>query len=219
MLIPDIAAKLKHYFGVDNDKIQLFEPSANGQQQFNLDPSTVQNFGQDKNPDLVCTLGGDGSLMFASQLFPGPCPPILCVAGGSLGFLTPFAKEEMVDAIRISLGLNVDRDDDTYYFDGQGESSTWYDENHQDTPQMPPFMTSRVKPSYVDKDGITWSGSYRVPRDEVQKQNKTRNRFGYNNQICMSLRMRLQCLIISSEGVVRANYNVLNEVVIDRGSR
>ena len=30
--------------------------------------------------------------------------------------------------------------------------------------------------------------------------------------------MRLECLVINSEGVVRAKFNVLNEVVIDRGS-
>ena len=43
-------------------------------------------------PDLVITIGGDGLLLFASSLFPGPCPPILPIAGGSLGFLTSFPK-------------------------------------------------------------------------------------------------------------------------------
>lgn len=42
--------------------------------------------------DLVVTLGGDGLLMYASHVFCGPCPPILACAGGSMGFLTPFAR-------------------------------------------------------------------------------------------------------------------------------
>ena len=32
------------------------------------------------------------------------------------------------------------------------------------------------------------------------------------------MRMRLDCSVVNREGVVRARYNVLNEVVIDRGS-
>ena len=43
-------------------------------------------------PDLVITIGGDGLLLFASSLFPQSCPPILPIAGGSLGFLTSFPK-------------------------------------------------------------------------------------------------------------------------------
>lgn len=57
-------------------------------------------------PDLVVTLGGDGLLMFASHMFNGPVPPILCIAGGSLGFLTPFAKHEMVDAVSTKISLD-----------------------------------------------------------------------------------------------------------------
>jgi NAD+ kinase len=38
------------------------------------------------------------------------------------------------------------------------------------------------------------------------------------NYVCMTTRMRLDCRIVSPEGVVRWLYNVLNEVVIDRGS-
>ena len=215
MLPPDIAAKLKHYYGVDNDKIQLFERKGKKSSK-----STNSN---ENSPDLICTFGGDGLLMYASQLFPGPCPPILCVAGGSLGFLTPFSRDEMVDAIRISLGLNLENeDDDKFYYDGQGEGESWYNGDYNDyttTPQVPQYIASKIKPSYVDEDGITWTGSYRIPKDEVDDAKKeSRIRFGLGSQICMSTRMRLECLVINSEGVVRAKFNVLNEVVIDRGS-
>ena len=220
MLIPDIAAKLKHYFGVDNDKIKLFEPSiATARRNMGIvtDEKCVNGPSND-GPDLVCTLGGDGSLMYASQLFPGPCPPVLCVAGGSLGFLTPFSRDEMVDAIRISLGLIVKRDDDDEInSDDSNESKSWYDE-YQDTPQLPLHMTSKMKESFVDENGVTWTGSYSVPRSEAKVPKKTWTRFGSNNQICLSLRMRLECQLINSEGIIRDKFNVLNEVVIDRGS-
>jgi NAD kinase len=40
--------------------------------------------------DLVVTVGGDGTLLFASSLFQLMCPPMMSFALGSLGFLTPF---------------------------------------------------------------------------------------------------------------------------------
>lgn len=46
-----------------------------------------------KNPeifDLVLTLGGDGTVLFASNLFQKIVPPILSFSLGSLGFLTNF---------------------------------------------------------------------------------------------------------------------------------
>ena len=40
---------------------------------------------------------------------------------------------------------------------------------------------------------------------------------GNDNLVCISMRMRLEVKVINREGVVRARFNVLNEVVIDRG--
>lgn len=39
--------------------------------------------------DLVLCLGGDGVILHASHLFQGPCPPILGINLGSMGFLAP----------------------------------------------------------------------------------------------------------------------------------
>lgn len=44
--------------------------------------------------DLVVCLGGDGTLLWASGLFPHAMPPAISFAMGSLGFLTPFAFED-----------------------------------------------------------------------------------------------------------------------------
>jgi NAD+ kinase len=148
-------------------------------------------------PNMIVTLGGDGLLMHAALLFQGPMPPILCVAGGSLGFLTPFAPSEMVEAIEISLGLN---------------SSTAPLQKSNEAPKgqgnalqvFPPNMAG-----YDDND-YYMNGH----RDSMQEKFAV----GLGDCICLSIRMRLDCRIITPDGVVKARYNVLNEVVIDRGS-
>ncbi len=40
--------------------------------------------------DLVVTLGGDGSLLHVSSLFPAHVPPVLTFSMGTMGFLMPF---------------------------------------------------------------------------------------------------------------------------------
>jgi NAD+ kinase len=63
--------------------------------------------------DFVVTLGGDGTVLFASWLFQRIVPPVLPFALGSLGFLTPFdfvdhpsVMDAAIDAgIRVSLRM------------------------------------------------------------------------------------------------------------------
>ena len=43
--------------------------------------------------DVCVCLGGDGTLLWASSLFPTFMPPVISFAMGSLGFLTPFTTE------------------------------------------------------------------------------------------------------------------------------
>uniref|UniRef100_M1APC0 Poly(P)/ATP NAD kinase n=2 Tax=Solanum tuberosum TaxID=4113 RepID=M1APC0_SOLTU len=40
--------------------------------------------------DLVVTLGGDGTVLWAASMFKGPVPPVVPFSLGSLGFMTPF---------------------------------------------------------------------------------------------------------------------------------
>ncbi|XP_026413696.1 probable NAD kinase 1 isoform X3 [Papaver somniferum] len=52
--------------------------------------------------DLVVTLGGDGTVLWAASMFKGPVPPVVPFSLGSLGFMTPFHSEnyrEYLDAI------------------------------------------------------------------------------------------------------------------------
>lgn len=53
--------------------------------------------------DFVITLGGDGTVLHASQLYPKFCPPILAFHFGSLGFLAPFSRDEVEDAVNLVL--------------------------------------------------------------------------------------------------------------------
>jgi len=207
LLVPDLAAKLKYNYGVDDEqskgKIELFEP-----------PSETNAFRRDRHvddneedwvrdlrpmepfPDLVCTIGGDGLLIYASMLFQGPVPPILSIAGGSLGFLTCFEMEDTVEAIKIALG-------------SQDETTTQQESirRSQELDVFPPNMPSYpYEPLTSQRPRKPWEGP------------QARATFGMDGIICMTIRMRLDCRVVNPEGKVRVRYNVLNEVVIDRGS-
>ena len=57
--------------------------------------------------DFVITLGGDGTLLYASSLFPKSMPPVICYHMGTLGFLTPFsamAFESPLSRVRVNQG-------------------------------------------------------------------------------------------------------------------
>ena len=230
LLHPELSAKMKHYFGVDSQNIKLFEPRlvpgyggshlkprgmTKAQLQENLEKHRDRYSSSDDadaGPDLICTLGGDGLLMYASTLFQGPVPPILCVAGGSMGFLTPFQQEEMVEAIATALGIVRDDretkessiDEGPVYFPGGGVE--------------PVAVRPLLSPSYTDEEGSQWSGLAEHPDFYDDQYLKPKFKFGAYNRICLSMRMRLDCRIVNREGVVRARFSVLNEVVIDRGS-
>lgn len=210
LVTPEVSAKFSHYYDVDNQKILLFDPkpvpgfggnhlpSDSLQYASYEDLNEVENIDHENEdgPDLICTLGGDGLLMYASNLFAGPCPPILCISAGSLGFLTPFSRCEMVDAIRISLGLPAKEEKS----DNRENEKAWLEEPSLKLPVQGPDVQGRDEQNSLGKEG------------------STKVKFGANNLICLSMRMRLDCRVFNNEGVVRARFNVLNEVVIDRGS-
>ncbi|KAK9735970.1 hypothetical protein RND81_04G242000 [Saponaria officinalis] len=49
--------------------------------------------------DLVVTLGGDGTVLWAASLFKGPSPPMVPFSMGSLGFMTPFYSEHYKESL------------------------------------------------------------------------------------------------------------------------
>lgn len=50
--------------------------------------------------DLVVTLGGDGTVLWAASMFKGPVPPIVPFSLGSLGFMTPFHSEQYKECLK-----------------------------------------------------------------------------------------------------------------------
>lgn len=102
----------------------------------------------------------------------------------------------MVDAIRISLGLQNASEGSFSASDAKYENDFF----HQSSSMLP--HCGECSPQNI-KDG---------------KRNRPTFKFGANNKICLSMRMRLDCRVINREGVMKARFNVLNEVTIDRGS-
>jgi hypothetical protein len=219
LLDPELSAKLKHYFGVDDERIKLFEPRTFS--GFGTSPSTTGDFrwsgrrgvkphtlraqGQDPwkdpYPDLICTLGGDGLLMHAGMMFQGPVPPILCVAGGSLGCLTPFVKAELVDGVRIALGIisGDTNEDESKRFMRPGSPS--FSTDNVDT-YLPNMNSYPYKPmSQFNDDAYDEPDKHPPPphADQFAEQKK-RFSFGWGDRICLSMRMRLECCVLNREG-------------------
>lgn len=211
LLVPDLAAELKFTHGLkdeDANAIKLFDPPAENnafrrdrhvdddEEDWVKDLRPMEPF-----PDLICTLGGDGLLIHASMLFQGPIPPILSIAGGSLGFLTCFEIEEMVDAVKIALGMRTNSSSSSSSLTN-GESGVG-EELEVFPPNMPSYP---YEPLMIQRPRQHWEGPQATAT------------FGMDGIICMTIRMRLDCRVVNPEGIVRERYNVLNEVVIDRGS-
>ncbi|KAJ0463235.1 putative phosphotransferase with an alcohol group as acceptor [Helianthus annuus] len=59
--------------------------------------------------DLVITLGGDGTVLWAASMFKGPVPPVVPFSLGSLGFMTPFYSERYKECLKSILqgGMSI----------------------------------------------------------------------------------------------------------------
>lgn len=63
----------------------------------------------ERSIDLVITIGGDGTLTWAVNLFHRGMPPVLAFAAGSLGFLTPYPLESWIRTLASLLDLHNER--------------------------------------------------------------------------------------------------------------
>lgn len=229
LLQPNLQAEISKTVDVENKKIKLFEPQVvpgyggTHGDPLSHEPNEEVEVDLEKHrdrwsssgcanpgPDLICTLGGDGLLMFASQLFQGPVPPIITIAGGSMGFLTDFSRDEMVYTIAAALGIAVEEVEEKSVDD---ESERLLGDGSAAVPARPVMALS-----HAGEKGSKGSGAASNIDYYEDDYLKPKFKFGAYNRICLSMRMRLDCHIINREGVVRARFSVLNEVVIDRGS-
>jgi len=109
--------------------------------------------------------------------------------------------DSQVNAVRIALGMSPSIRDDV---SDEADDSVCDDD-------------LQVFPSNMDYD--PYGGSLvSKPPSHLFDSTIPKSMFGLGDFICMSIRMRLDCRIVNQEGIVRARYNVLNEVVVDRGS-
>ncbi|KAK0125352.1 hypothetical protein ONS96_009200 [Cadophora gregata f. sp. sojae] len=142
--------------------------------------------------DFVVTLGGDGTVLYASWLFQRIVPPVLSFALGSLGFLTKFDYEEFPehltkafrDGVTISLRLR---------FEGTVMRS-----QKRKRP--------RIENGEVAQEGS--SSSSTTEEEEDEESNQTRD--------------LVEELVGEEKGDERTHrpdstYEILNDIVVDRG--
>ncbi len=95
------------------------------------DPVQIQKYRQtilDSQADLICVLGGDGTLLRAADAFAQLSIPLLPIQTGSVGFLMSLPMEHVIAALdelvmqarfpldeRIMLKAHTDRDEDPLY--------------------------------------------------------------------------------------------------------
>jgi NAD kinase len=101
-------------------------------------PSEVTPITWQPYVDLAIVIGGDGTLLYLSSLFPKRCPPIIPFFCGSLGFLMTFdpaqssevfdvcinGHQPMLARQRIEFSINTETDWQKYQ--GPGPETRWY---------------------------------------------------------------------------------------------
>lgn len=138
--------------------------------------------------DFVMTLGGDGTVLYASWLFQKVVPPIFSFALGSLGFLTKFDfsayEETLTGAIRdgIMIGLRLRFEGSSYYI----------------TRPCFAFIADTVEPS-----GVIMRSNKKADGSE-EERNLTEE--------ILDVAVHRQFTHRPHE-----SYTVLNEIVVDRG--
>lgn len=153
--------------------------------------------------DLVLTLGGDGTVLFTSWLFQRIVPPILSFSLGSLGFLTPFDFENYRNHLNhVMGGINQQT-----RLTSLADSITSLNLDSA-TLSSVPSLSSTHSPSSTP---TTPSSPDLIPDAGMR----------------VNLRMRFTCNIYRSTPPVHASqprthlecasFEVLNELVIDRG--
>lgn len=92
------AEKLRTHISKVHPRANIFQEAASKL------PNAVHSWkpGPESEPiDLVVTLGGDGTILYASSLFrTGAVPPVLSVSMGTLGFLLPFHIDDFPKALQ-----------------------------------------------------------------------------------------------------------------------
>lgn len=144
--------------------------------------------------DFVITLGGDGTVLYASWLFQRIVPPVLSFALGSLGFLTKFDFEEyqqtlttaFTDGVTVSLRLR---------FEGtimrstrrrvEGGASTLDEEDEADMQRKRDLVEELVGEEQDDEHTHRPDGTYEILNEIVidRGPNPSKTPFSYVNRM------------------------------------
>ena len=91
----------------------------------------------EEHPDLIITMGGDGSILYVASLFQHIVPPVLCFNFGSLGFLATFAFDRHEEVLRrvidglcsvtVRMRLQCDIDDSAEHHHSQSYPAAYVD--------------------------------------------------------------------------------------------
>jgi NADH kinase len=158
----------------------------------------VSGFGTSKylsdKTDLICTLGGDGTLLRAGSLFSHAesVPPVLSFAMGTIGFLGEWKFKEYKRAFR------------EVYMSGAPDTYSTLSESHGESPPPPPASLSNP---------LAWPLSYADIRGKAMGSNRTAR---------ILLRNRLKVGVFAPDGSRigdgHGDTYALNEVTLHRGS-
>lgn len=99
-----VDAKLENLKRFNTDDIRTQIPKANGLLRFWDKKFALKN---PEKFDLVVTLGGDGTVLYALNLFQRVVPPVISFALGSLGFLTNFKFEHFRERMNTVIASGV----------------------------------------------------------------------------------------------------------------
>lgn len=93
-MMPAVVAKL-----ADEGITAWVEPAVHWETGLGETWEQDEDPGLDRKIDFIICLGGDGTILWVSNLFPRACPPVISFAMGSLGFLTAFEEDSIPRAI------------------------------------------------------------------------------------------------------------------------
>eukprot|EP00798_Chlamydomonas_sp_ICE-L_P002787 gene2787-12662_t len=147
--------------------------------------------------DFVVCLGGDGVILHASALFRSNIPPVIAFNLGSLGFLTNHWYKDFREDLRDVI----------------------YGGTELDTCQIRGAVKNIKEDSLENTTEVGPGGGENTWQIRGAVENLKVDSLEYTTGVMITLRMRLWCEIIRlGRTVPDQTFEVLNEVVIDRGS-
>lgn len=175
--------------------------------------------------DLVLTLGGDGTVLFTSWLFQRIVPPILSFSLGSLGFLTPFDFQNYRDDLNKAMGgLGGPNNNPTSTpLMGSAKDLLYHTGFSSHTPvgaSSPTFTSAEVVPDAGMRVNLRMRFTctvHRAPKRRRMSSSIHSSKNSSTPSLSAATPTTSTGSSTSAQPEVVTQFEVLNEVVIDRG--